>query len=690
LVMDNIYNENKSSKTKGEIKKLIKDALRPIRVYSGRGYYFIVSMDGTEELFPVEPQYEGENLMDLQDLKGNYVIRDEIRVIKDKGEGFVTDYWTKPGGENEMIYPKTSFVKLFEPLNWYVGCGEYLDNFEKDLQEQVKLNIKNIRFGKYGYIFVDSYSGHAVVIDSPVFKEGDYVGDLVDPNGVKILEEQRMLAKEQGGGFVEYMWVKPGTGIIQPKISYVYGYDDWEWVIGAGTYIDEIEDVIAEQRSQLYNNLTNRLLISLIVMMVIVIIIWGITRRISGKIKHNFETFSAKLRSAVASGEALSSKDYSLEDISITVESINTILAKKIKIEKSLEESESRFRTIVENIPVMIIVLDHDAVFRTGNNEAAKFFKIIPGFQVDVPYLESILTDSPLNSAAKAIYTSLDGQFRELEVKTLSGFRTQNWAAFKTQTSEIIMVGYDITKMKVYQQELKQLNDTKDKFFSIISHDLRSPFNTIIGYSDLLMEDYNDYNDKDRLEFIGIINSSAFATLKLLNNLLSWARAQSGNIKVNMEKLDLNVVVDEVLKMLEPAAKSKSVKLISDIKKHCFVYSDHDMVNTVLHNLISNSIKFTGEGGQITIETNLDDEFVCVSIKDSGIGIPADLVPKLFSIVGNVSRRGTNDEAGTGLGLVICKEFVEKMGGKIWLESEEGVGTTFYFTLKNAQLKLDD
>jgi signal transduction histidine kinase len=682
LVMENIYNENKASKTKVEIKKLIKDALRPIRFYNGRGYYFIVSMDGTEELFPVEPQYEGANLMDLQDLNGNYVIRDEIRVVTENREGFVTDYWTKPGGENEMIYPKTSYVKLFEPLNWYVGCGEYLDNFEKDLKEKVKLNIKNIRFGKYGYVFIDSYSGHAVVIDSPIFKEGDYVGDLMDPNGVKVLEEQLKLAKEQGGGFVEYMWEKPGTTINLPKISYVFGYDNWEWVIGAGTYIDEIENVISEQRNQLYNNLQKRLLISLIVMIIIVMIIWGLTKRISGKIKHNFETFIFKLQSAVETGVALNSKDYSLQDISITVGSINAILEKKIKIEKSLEESESRFRTIVENIPVMILVLDQGAVFRTGNNEATKFFKIMPGFQVDVPYLESLLTDSPLNVSAKTIYTSFDGQFRELEVKSLIGVRTQNWAAFTTETDEIIMVGYDITEMKLYQQELKQLNETKDKFFSIISHDLRSPFNAIIGFSDLLMEDYKDYSDKERLEFISIINSSAFATLKLLNNLLSWARAQSGKIQVNLEKLELDRVVDEVINVLNPVANSKSVILNSDINKHQLVYADHDMTNTVLYNLISNSIKFTGEGGQITVGASFEEEFLNVSVRDTGIGIPDEIIPKLFNVAGNDSRKGTKNESGTGLGLVICKEFVEKMGGKIWLESKEDVGTTFFFSLK--------
>ncbi len=682
FVMDNIYHENKSSKTIGEIKKLIKDALRPIRFYNGRGYYFIVSMDGTEELFPVEPQFEGKNLLDLQDLKGNYVIRDEIQVINNQGEGFVTDYWTKPGGENKMIYPKTSYVKLFEPLNWYVGGGEYLDNIEKDLQDQVKLNIKNIRFGEHGYVFVDSYSGHAVVIDSPVFKEGDYVGDLVDPNGVKVLKEQLKLAKQEGGGFVEYMWVKPGSNINSPKISYVYGYEDWKWVIGAGTYIDEIENVILEQRNQLYRNLRNRLLVSLIVMTIIVIIIWGLTKRISGKIKQNFETFISKLQAAVETGEELNSKDFSLQDISITIGSINAILAKKLKIEKSLEESEARFRTIVENIPVMILVLDQRAMLRQGNNEAAKFFKIKSRFQVDVPFLESLLTDSPLNISAKAIYTNLDGQFRELEVKTLRGVRTQNWAAFKTETDEIIMVGYDITEMKLYQQELKQLNETKTKFFSIISHDLRSPFNTFIGYSGLLMEEYKDYTDEERLHFIKIINSSALATLKLLNNLLTWARAQSGNIEVNLEKVEMDFVLDEVLNVLNPVANSKSVKLISNIKNHQLVYSDHDMANTILYNLVSNSIKFTGEGGQITVGTSLEDEFLCISVQDTGIGIPAEITPMLFKVAGNVSRKGTNNEAGTGLGLVICKEFVEKMGGKIWLESEEGVGTTFYFTLR--------
>jgi len=223
-VMENIYDQNAKSRTKGEIKKMIKDALRPIRFYNGRGYYFIVSMDGTEELYPVAPQFEGENLTNLQDLKGNYVIKDEMEVIENLGEGFVTDYWTKPGKNEKMIYPKTSFVKVFKPLNWYVGCGEYLDNFEKDLQEQVKMNIRNIRFGKYGYVFVDSYTGFAVVIDSPVFEEGDYVGDLVDANGLKILEEQRKVALQPGGGFVEYLWPKPGKVENAHKISYVYGF----------------------------------------------------------------------------------------------------------------------------------------------------------------------------------------------------------------------------------------------------------------------------------------------------------------------------------------------------------------------------------------------------------------------------------------------------------------------------------
>ncbi len=685
LVMDNIYKENHVKISDTGIRKMIKDALRPVRFFNGRGYYFIVSMNGTEELYPVAPQYEGENLLDLQDMKGNFVIRDEIEIVKKAGEGFVTDYWTKPGEDGEMIYPKTSYVKYFEPLDWYVGCGDYLDNFKIDLQEQVKLTIKNIKFGKDGYVFVDDYYGNAVVIDSPKFKEGDYVGDLIDANGINILEEQRKVAVGNNGGFVEYTWPRFGQTEPVPKISYVYGLDDWEWVIGAGAYLDEIEQQIAERRKELYQVLWMRLMWSFVTIAIIIFILSIVAKRVSKKIKCNFETFTQKLNLAVNSGELMDEQVYSLKDIRDSINSINNILQRKIKAEKALEASESRFRTIVENIPVMIAVISKDLAFKIGNAELGRFFRLKTGYKLELDYFKRLLTNSPVNKNVEIIYNYFDSEFRELELKTLKDIRTQNWAAFKSDEDEIILVGYDITQLKNTQQQLKEINETKDKFFSIISHDLRSPFNAIIGYTDLLIEDFDDLDDKEKLKFLKVVNNTALATHRLLNNLLTWARAQRGRIEVIPSNLDLGMLVNELLEVLEPQAKNKDITLSSYIGENIKVYVDQAMLTTIIQNLVSNSIKFTHAGGFVKISAKHNDELTTVVLEDSGMGMDEKIVGKLFDVAANDSRKGTANESGTGLGLVICKEFVEKMGGRIWVESIVGKGSTFYFTLKNQQ-----
>jgi len=243
--------------------------------------------------------------------------------------------------------------------------------------------------------------------------------------------------------------------------------------------------------------------------------------------------------------------------------------------------------------------------------------------------------------------------------------------------------GLLLAKEKALESEnkLKELNETKDKLFSIIAHDLRGPFNSIIGYSELLIENEGN-NDVDENEaFIKIIHTSAKSTLILLDNLLNWAKSQTGQLIFRPEKINLYSVIDDVIDSSNSTARFKNISLRQISSSDFEVYADKNMLHTILRNLISNAIKFTNSNGEIKIYNTANQDFVEIIISDNGVGIDEHTIRKLFRIDAKLTSKGTANEIGSGLGLLVCKEFVEKMGGKIRVESEVGKGCDLIFTI---------
>ena len=235
--------------------------------------------------------------------------------------------------------------------------------------------------------------------------------------------------------------------------------------------------------------------------------------------------------------------------------------------------------------------------------------------------------------------------------------------------------------IKKQKDELKRLNAFKDKFFSIIAHDLKSPFNSIVGLSEILVEQINE-KDYEGIEKIGgIIHQSSLRAMNLLNNLMEWSRSQTGRMEFNPHQFDLKEFIHDIAPLFEDIALQKGIAIIRELPENVIVFADKDMINTVLRNLISNAIKFTKPGGEIIVSVNEEKDKIMVSVKDNGIGIPKAVIGKLFRIDENYSTRGTANEAGTGLGLMLCKELIERHDGEIWVESEVEKGSTFYFTL---------
>jgi signal transduction histidine kinase len=243
--------------------------------------------------------------------------------------------------------------------------------------------------------------------------------------------------------------------------------------------------------------------------------------------------------------------------------------------------------------------------------------------------------------------------------------------------------------LKASEKELRISNEAKDRFFNIIAHDLKNPFNAIIGFSSLLTEEWNEFDEDDKISMVTSIRASSESAYELLMNLLEWSRLKVGKISYEPEFIDYTSLIRLNVSLLKGAAEKKNIKLNIQGVCHKMVYADPNMIKTVILNLITNAIKFTPVNGAITIECQQRTDMpgmLILAVKDTGVGIPESELSQLFSLRKAASTEGTDGETGTGLGLLLSSEFIEKNKGKIWVEShqdglERNPGSTFYIAL---------
>ncbi len=236
-------------------------------------------------------------------------------------------------------------------------------------------------------------------------------------------------------------------------------------------------------------------------------------------------------------------------------------------------------------------------------------------------------------------------------------------------------------KVEEQKKELQNLNSTKDKLFSIIAHDLRNPFNSILGFSEMLYRNLENYNKEKMREMLDAIYTQSNVTYELLENLLNWARSQTDMISFSPREVKLKPVVNEITFHMEVMAGNKDIELNLDIDPDLKVYADRNLLQIILRNLIHNAIKFTPEGGIVLVSAGAGSDGVDVSVKDNGSGIEKEVIRKIQDGFTMETVAGTANEVGTGLGLMLCREFVEKHGGSLDIESEPGNGSRFSFTL---------
>jgi len=239
----------------------------------------------------------------------------------------------------------------------------------------------------------------------------------------------------------------------------------------------------------------------------------------------------------------------------------------------------------------------------------------------------------------------------------------------------------NITEIKKFEQKLKEANTTKDKFFRIIGHDLKNPISQVVQISQLIETKHDKLSSEKVEEYAKTIKDSSIRTLNLLDNLLKWAMTQTNSISFNPVDIKLKILVDENIEILKELSLEKKIEMHNNIDESLILTADHNMISTVLRNLLSNAIKYSFENSSITIENSMDSKGNVISVADCGKGVSVRGKEKLFRVDSGFFMLGTKGEKGTGIGLILCKEFIEMHKGEIWVESEEGKGTTFYFSI---------
>ncbi|WP_339889181.1 tetratricopeptide repeat-containing sensor histidine kinase [uncultured Flavobacterium sp.] len=296
---------------------------------------------------------------------------------------------------------------------------------------------------------------------------------------------------------------------------------------------------------------------------------------------------------------------------------------------------------------------------------------------------ELLRKNNEIQELAIAKQTSLSNTFIGVSILILlMGFILLSRFAIKKKANKLLIQKNEVISNQ--RDELKQINSTKDKFFSIISHDLRSPFSNILGFTNLLVEDYDTFDDAEKKDIIIQLNKSAKTTFELLANLLTWSQTQTGQIEINKENLNLKELIDTSCAPYVSIAVQKNIDITCKVPQESTIYIDKNTASVFISNIINNAIKFTPQGGKIIVDYIENEDTIELHIIDTGVGMSQDTLDKLFKIEEHISTKGTNNEEGTGLGLILSKEFIQKNGGTITVTSQVGKGSHFIISLPKA------
>jgi two-component system, cell cycle sensor histidine kinase and response regulator CckA len=706
-IADNLYQKFGGSLPPDKLTELIRETLRPIRYNDGRGYYFAYTLDGVAQVHAL-PEREGESILDLQDEDGVFIIQELIRVARDEAGGYASYRWPKPGFDGPPL-PKISYARVFEPLGWIIGTGEYVEEIERAARSEALGWISQIRFEPGGYVFVGRYDG--LMLSGP--GAGQNTLDVTDMNGVRPVQLLIKAAK-RGGGYVEYVMPAESGLREELKLSYAAPYEDWDWYVGAGVYLGDLEQVLAERRQEMVSRLLWGFLQIGGILLALFLFAWVLMKRLASRMAVAFDRFSAFFRRAASDAVELDPAEMHYREFGELAHLANEMIRQRRDALTSLVASENRMRLVLESAAEAIVGVMSDLTVTMANPSCLRLL----GYEEESELLGRSFHDlvHPTDDGKPAASTELCEvchAFRDgSEMHGTGLFQRRDGSLFPVEfwshpvTREDSIVGGVITFLDIsdrlsaeraqarLEDQLRQAQklEAVGQLAGGVAHDFNNLLQVIMGSTDLatvrLDPEHPAQSDLEQVRKAGDRAAS------LVRQLLAFSRHEV----ISPVSLDINDLVAGFTKMLRRVI-AEHIELTLHLHNGLpRVFADAGHVEQILMNLCVNARDAMPGGGEITITTSRADlvpddpdlppgasnkEWVLLRVEDTGKGMPAEVIEHIFEPFYTTKEVGK----GTGLGLATVYGIVQQHGGFIRVSSEPDKGSCFRVFLPVARVQ---
>lgn len=705
-IAENIYEQNKNVKTEAELKKIIIDAIRPIRYDQGRGYYFINGYDGVPKMVADTPELEGQNLLDTHNSRGQYVVRDLINIVKSKGEGFYTYFWTKPGNEGDN-FQKVSFVKLFKPFEWFIGTGVYLDAVEETMQKIILHYVATHRFGpnKEGYVFINELLNinggprFARVYANPNRPNDTGMpisDDFKDAKGKMFRKEFLQGLRANGECFVDYWYRKLDNPEPSPKTSFFKLAGNGRFIVAAGVYVDDIEEQIALILARMDKELRRSLLVISLSFLAVILSFIFFINFLSKKLANDFQLFEQFFREAADSSEAIMREHVRFEELDQLALHANRMLRNTIDTEQALKNERERLlvtlHSIVDGVIAtdtrgMILLMNKVAEDLTGwgQNEAL-------GHDLD----DVFMLEGPRTGESETMHNHELEPTGGRDVRgTLKG---RNGGSSQVVTSRAPIVSEDEVVqgyLIVFRDETEKLKTEEELFkvrklesVGLLAGGLAHDFNNILAglFGNIELARLKLEKGHEAAGHLDMAHEAMERATHLTNQLLTFAKG--GEPVLRSYSLGKNL--DDLVSFHLSGSPVKPVYAIAD--NLWDIQADPGQIGQVIGNLVMNAKHAMPTGGRLYVSAEnvpVENSVLqrdCVELRfiDEGIGMGAEVLEKIFD------PYFSTKQTGSGLGLATVYSIIEKHNGKISVSSEVNKGSAFTILLPAEKYRESD